>query len=307
MPSADISLTGKTALITGAGGGIGAETARQLDRRGVRLALLDINGENVESVASSLRDAVAFQGDVTNEASMQAAVQSTVDRFGGIDIVMANAGVAFPGILETQDPAEFERTIQVNLLGVWRTLRLALPHLIDRRGYALAVASLAAPVHAPLMTQYSAAKAGVEAFGNAMRAEVAYAGVDVGVAYFAYIDTPMVRGAMSDKLASELRKRSSAPLGLKDYPVEEAADAVVQGMERRSRVVMYPRWMRPILAVRGFLQPLLDRQAKRLGLDGLIRQAVQESRGQSGDGGAQKSGAAAAGDAGEAGDRTPVG
>src|SRR5258708_32461985 len=94
-----VSLSGKTALITGAGRGIGAETARQLDRRGARLALLDINGAEVEALASGLREAIAIQADVTDEQSMQSAVANAVERFGGIDIAMANAGVAFPGLL----------------------------------------------------------------------------------------------------------------------------------------------------------------------------------------------------------------
>ena len=97
-------------------------------------------------------------------------------------------------MVRSTDPAAFERTIEINLLGVWRTVRAALPHVIERQGYVLVIASLAAAVHGPGMAAYSASKAGAEAFADSLRVEVKHLGVDVGVGYFAFIDTDMVRG-----------------------------------------------------------------------------------------------------------------
>ena len=110
------------------------------------------------------------------------------------------------------DPDAFERTIEINLLGVWRTVRVCLPHVIERRGYVLNIASLAAVSHGPGMAAYSASKAGVEAFSNSLRAEVAHLGVDVGVGYFAFIDTELVRGADQHPVFGGLRKQLPAPL-----------------------------------------------------------------------------------------------
>ena len=190
-----MDLRGKTILITGAARGIGAESARQLSARGARIALVGLEPEELARVARQCGpDAAAFEADVTDSDALAGVVESVVERFGGIDVVMANAGVAATGFVRSMDPEAFERTIEVNLLGVFRTVRACLPHVIERRGYVLVIASLAAASHGPGMAAYSASKAGAEAFGNSLRAEVAHLGVDVGVGYFAFLDTDMVRG-----------------------------------------------------------------------------------------------------------------
>src|SRR5437867_8408456 len=153
-------LTGKTVLITGASRGIGAESARQLAARGARLSLAGLEPEQLAEVAGSLPEAAWFEADVTDMEQVEEAVAGTVERFGGIDVVIANAGIGPPAALETIDFDLFERTIDVNLLGVWRTVRTALPHVIERRGYVLMVASLAAVLQSPLLGHYAAAKAG---------------------------------------------------------------------------------------------------------------------------------------------------
>ena len=151
--------------------------------------------------------------------------------------------------------------IEVNLLGSWRTVRAALPHVIERRGYVLQIASVAAIAHAPFMSAYCASKAGVEAFADCLRIEVAHLGVDVGVAYFSWIDTDMVRGA--DDAAGHrpaMRQRISGPAG-KTYPLSDVAAAVAQGVERRARHVTVPGWVRALLALRGVIAPLLSARA----------------------------------------------
>ncbi len=140
-------------------------------------------------------NAAWFQCDVTDRDGLQDAVDGAVERFGGIDVVVANAGIAPVGMTRSIDPSAFERTIEINLLGVWRTVRACLPHVIERRGYVLVIASLAAAMHGPGMAAYSASKAGAEAFADSLRVEVKQLGVDVGVGYFSFIDTEMVRAA----------------------------------------------------------------------------------------------------------------
>src|SRR5918992_6088284 len=202
----DWTTRGKTVLITGAARGLGAETARRVAARGANVALVGLEPEELERVAAQCgRNAAWFECDVTDTEALGRAVEWAVERFGGIDVCMANAGIAPIGTVRSTDPDAFERTIEINLLGVWRTVRACLPHLIERRGYVLVIASLAAAMHAPGMAAYAASKAGAEAFADALRAEVMHLGVDVGVGYFSFIDTDMVRGADSHPAVGALR------------------------------------------------------------------------------------------------------
>ena len=130
MARSSQSVEGKTVLITGAARGIGAETARRLAARGARLSLVGLEPELLEQVAGELGDAAWFEADVTDRDSLESAVEGTVERFGGIDVVMANAGIAGVGTVRGMDPGGWERIIEVNLLGVYRTLNVCLPHVI---------------------------------------------------------------------------------------------------------------------------------------------------------------------------------
>ena len=273
-----MDLRGKTILITGAARGIGAESARQLSARGARIALVGLEPEELERVARQCGpDAAAFEADVTDSDALAGVVESVVERFGGIDVVMANAGVAGTGFVRSLDPGAFERTIEVNLLGVFRTVRACLPHVIERRGYVLVIASLAAASHGPGMAAYAASKAGAEAFGNSLRAEVAHLGVDVGVGYFAFLDTDMVRGGDSHPVFRESRSDIPGPLG-KTHSLSDAVGKIVAGIEGRARTVVHPGWIRVMLVLRGMLGPLLERgSGKRIpDLDAAFARDVAE-------------------------------
>jgi NAD(P)-dependent dehydrogenase (short-subunit alcohol dehydrogenase family) len=261
MSTSARSLDGQVVLVTGAARGIGAAVARKLAVRGAKLALVGLEPEQLAQVAADCGpDAAWFEADVTDTAAIEDAVRGTVERFGGIDVVIANAGIATGGSVRTIDPAAFERVIEVNLLGSWRTIRAALPHVIERRGYVLQIASAAAIAHAPFMSAYCASKAGVEAFADSLRPEVARLGVRVGVAYFSWIDTDMVRGA--DERHGEMRKRLAGPLG-RTSSLEEAVEGLVQGIERRAEVIAVPGWVRVVRLLRGPFAWLVDRGARR--------------------------------------------
>jgi NAD(P)-dependent dehydrogenase (short-subunit alcohol dehydrogenase family) len=252
------SLQGKTVLITGAARGIGAESARRLAASGARVALAGLEPEELKRVAAQCgRDAAWFECDVTDAEALERVVEQTVERLGGIDGVIANAGIVPAGTVRSTDPAAFDATIEVNLLGAWRTVRAALPHVIDRRGYVLVIASLAAVAHAPGMAAYSASKAGAEAFANALRAEVRHLGVDVGVGYFGFIATDMFAGGEQHPVYGGLRRAIPGAIG-KSYPVSAAGEAVVRGFERRRRWVMVPSWLGAVLLLRGPLALVQD-------------------------------------------------
>ena len=257
----DWSVRGKTVFITGAARGIGAESARRLVSRGANVALVGLEPEELRRVAEQCgRGADWFEADVTDWSALGRAVDGAVDRFGGIDVVVANAGIAPVGMVRSTDPASFERTIEINLLGVWRTVRACLPHVIDRRGYVLAISSLAAALHSPGMAAYAASKAGVEAFADSLRSEVKRLGVGVGVGYFSFIDTDLVRGADARPALGRVRHDAPGPFG-RTYPLSAVGDAVVEGIERRRRWIVVPGWVRATLLLRTVLAPLLERSS----------------------------------------------
>ena len=257
------SVSGKTVLITGAGRGIGAESARWLAKAGAKLSLVGFEPEGLAKVAEECGpDAIWFECDVTDREALQNAVDETVERLGGIDVCIANAGIATGAPLRHSDLANYERTIEVNLFGVIRTIDACLPHVLERKGYLLPIASVAAAMHAPGMGAYSASKAGVEAFADSIRAELKHLGVDVGVGYFSWIDTEMVAGADRHPAFGELRARLPGPFG-KTYPVSAVGKAVLRGVEKRRRWVTVPGWIRLLLLNRGWFWAVAEAGSSR--------------------------------------------
>src|SRR4051795_13667573 len=253
------SLQGKTLFITGGASGIGAEVARQASAKGAKLALVDIDGDAAKRFAETLPNAIGIEADVRDYESLEAAVAETVAAFGGIDVSFANAGIEMAHSSHGVPLVEMERIADINFTGVLRTVRATMPQLIENRGYLLITASLAAILHGPPLSHYSATKAGVEAFGNAVRLEYRHKGVDVGVAYFGFIDTPMVQRGKSDPLLARFEAEQGQNFIGKTYPLSGAGAAVVKGMEGRKRRVMYPGWIRALYTLRSAMPRLLDR------------------------------------------------
>jgi NAD(P)-dependent dehydrogenase (short-subunit alcohol dehydrogenase family) len=250
------SVHGKVVLITGGANGIGAEVAGRLHRKGAKLVLTDVDEGRLKDVAARFGDerVVTAVADVRDLVAMQDAVAKGVAQFGGIDVVIANAGIATAGSVLGVDPAAFQTLIDVNVVGVFHTVRAALPSVLERRGYVLIVSSAAAYAAAPGMAPYDASKAATEHFANALRLEVAHRGVDVGSAHMLWIDTPLVREGKADSPAfKEMLARLPGPLG-KTTSVEKCAELFVKGIEARKRHVNCPqwvgllRWLKPLLA-----------------------------------------------------------
>ena len=255
-------LQGKTLFITGGANGIGAEAARRASVKGANVALVDVDGDGAQRLADSLPNAIAVTADVRDYDAIEAAVTETVDAFGGIDVAFANAGIEIAHSARGVPLVEMERIADINLTGVFRTVRATLPHVIERRGYVLITASLAAILHGAPISHYAATKAGVEAFGNAVRMEFRHKGVDVGVAYFGFIDTPMVARGKADPILAQFDQENGQNFVGKTYPLSGAGAAVLTGMENRSRRVMYPRFIRPMYALRSLMPRVLDRAVK---------------------------------------------
>jgi NAD(P)-dependent dehydrogenase (short-subunit alcohol dehydrogenase family) len=254
-------VNGRTVFITGAARGIGKATAERLHARGANVALVGLEPERLEQNAAALGDrAISLEVDVTDLAALERAVAVTVQRFGGIDVAIANAGIAFTGPLATAPIEQVERTLSVNLLGVWRTDRAVIGQIMQRRGYLLNISSLSAISHGPMMGPYTTAKAGVDALSDALRQETIPSGAMVGCAYFGFLDTDLVRAAFAEPSGEALSGRLPGFIR-NPAPLSKAIDAIERGIERRSARVWAPRWVGPMLALRGILQPLTERQA----------------------------------------------
>jgi NAD(P)-dependent dehydrogenase (short-subunit alcohol dehydrogenase family) len=247
-------LAGRRVLITGAARGIGAALAERLHQRGARVALAGLEDDLLRDVAAGV-DAPWWSCDVTDRARVDEVVDAAAGALDGLDVVVANAGVAAQLPLVEGDPEIFERTIAVNVLGTYYTLRAAGPHISHDHGYALAVSSLGGAVHVPLMGAYSTAKAGVEAFGNTLRQELRPSGARAGVAYFAELDTDMTsRGFGTEAARHFLGDRSLTRV----TPLRVGIDALERGIARRARIIAAPWYVAPILPIRMLAQPVVE-------------------------------------------------
>jgi NAD(P)-dependent dehydrogenase (short-subunit alcohol dehydrogenase family) len=288
-------LKGQVVLITGGARGVGAETARRLVAKGAKVVLVDLDREPLAALEAELgASAASIVGDVTKLQDMEAAVDHALKTFGKLDVAMANAGIASYGSVLAVDPATFRKVIDVNVNGVFHTIRAALPALIESKGYALVVSSLAAYAASPGLVAYHASKAGAEHFANALRPEVGYLGVKVGSAHMSWIDTPLVQDAKNDLSAFRtMLQRLPGPLG-NTTSVEACADAFVKGIEKRRTRISVPgwvnaiRWLKPALTTpigeretarhAPEIVPLMDQEVLALGRSMSARTAALEDQ-----------------------------
>jgi NAD(P)-dependent dehydrogenase (short-subunit alcohol dehydrogenase family) len=259
MPAYD--LNGKVALVTGAARGIGFETARQMHLRGASVAVVDIDAAEAHEAAERIGPrTIGLATDVTDHSAVMQSVAETVERFGGLDVVVANAGIAQKKMATVRGIGveEWERVFEVDVLGVWRTVRAALPQIVERQGHIVVTASVYAFVNGMLNSPYAVAKSGVESLGRSLRAELTPLGASASVAYFGWVDTKLVQDAvevngdrMQQDLPAFLRKRITP---------DQAGAAVVRGIEERAPRIFAPNWWRYVSAFRGLINPLLDRR-----------------------------------------------
>jgi len=256
-------LADRAVIITGAAGGIGAASARALVARRAQVTLVDLSQDGVDELAASLPAdrALPHAADVTNVEQMIGVVEATQARFGKVDVVFANAGIANdpPMTLDAAELKAYERVIEVDLLGVVRTIKPALPEVIANQGYVLITASIYAFVNGVINSAYAVSKAGVEMLGRSLRLELAPAGASAGVLYPGWVATPLVNVVRGRDPAATAFKERVFPgrLGAFIDP-DQIATAVADGIEARAARIIRPKLWRPVSALRGVFNNVSD-------------------------------------------------
>ena len=256
---------GKVVLITGGTGGIGSATARELLRRGAKVAIVDVDPDTPQIAARmSSRSAFGAVADVRVRDTLHRAVAEIVDRFGRIDIAIANAGIlSRAATLRTTPASSIESVLAVNVTGVVNTVQAAMDQVIAHRGQFVLISSVFAFLNGMGTIPYAMSKAAVEQLGRGLRVELAAHGVSTTVAYFSLIDTDMIKhGVDGDRVVDDLLAALPKPL-LKRLQPGSAATALADGLTRRSPRVMAPARWQPVSALRGIVAMALDPRLAR--------------------------------------------
>ncbi|MGW1737521.1 SDR family oxidoreductase [Nocardia sp. NPDC001965] len=272
--STTYDVKGKTVLVTGAGQGIGLELVTILHRRGARVVVVDIDEAGALRTAGELgAGAHGIGGDVADRARMEEVIAEVVEKFGGLDVVVANAGVTpIPATIRTMDPDDFDRVMSINLTGVFNTVHPALDHIVRSRGHVVLVSSCAA--FAPGMggSPYMVSKAAVEQLGRALRVELGGSGATAGIAYFGVVETSMTHDVLdADELGRKINDLLPWPLNVR-ITAEQAARTIADGIGRRAARTIAPSGWQPYALLRGAINTVLDR---RLAADSTVHELVR--------------------------------
>lgn len=272
----DYDVSGKVVLITGGGDGIGLALARTVHSRGATVALVDVNGSSLAAAKTELGSerVLTVTADVRDREAMRAAADSVVNQLGRVDVVVANAGITPPpATLRQIDPAEFDRVIDVNLIGVFNTVHPLIDEVVRNRGHIVVVSSAASFAPGVGGASYMISKAGVEALGRALRLEVAGHGATAGVAYFGMVDTQLARATLDDdEIGRKLDAMLPGPLRHRISP-ERAATVIADAIARRAGRTLAPAAWEPWAWGRGFINILADSYLAR---DTQTQQLIRE-------------------------------
>ena len=206
-------LTNKTAIVTGSAGGIGRGIATKFAAEGARVGVLDLTQEASQSVVDEIREAggqaVALGADISQEASVEAAVQRMRDTFGPINVLVNNAAVMPSGRLHETAVADFDRCLAVNLRGMFLMCRVVLPEMIERRdGSIIHMASVTAILGLPGVAAYSATKGAAVALARSMSTDYARLGIRVNAVSPGTIDSPMLHNFVAEQSDPDYFRRA---------------------------------------------------------------------------------------------------
>jgi NAD(P)-dependent dehydrogenase (short-subunit alcohol dehydrogenase family) len=242
------SFRGKIVLITGASSGIGRATALRLAGHGANLALVARNADALSEAQSEVErhggQAIAVPTDVTSSEQVARAVESTVSRFGTLDILICSAGVSMRAYFESSALEAAKRVVQVNFFGTLYATHFALPYVKKSRGSLVAISSLTGKRGIPSYSVYGASKFAVQGLYEALEVELGRDGVHVGVVSPAFVGTPL-----RDKVLGPDGRPwpEPPPPPLRIWPVEKCVDRIVQLIARRKRQALLPWYAGPLL------------------------------------------------------------
>jgi len=275
------NLDEKVILITGASGGIGFACAKMLYEKGAKLVLTDLSIENLKNqVKESNFDStriLLLELNVTNTEQSKQVVEKTVAHFGKLDIVFANAGIAASPLSTVfkMPETEFERVVEVDLLGVYRTIKAALPEIVKNKGQILITASAYSFFNGVFNAPYAVSKAGIEMLGRALRAELAYTGATATVLYPGWVNTKIAQVVFGEsETATQLAKIVLPNYLLNPIEPEIVAKAVVKGLQNRSSRIFSPKKWGFLWSIQSTLAKIGDVQ---LGENKKIRDLLQKS------------------------------
>jgi len=216
-----LEFDGIRVIVTGGASGIGAATTSHLTRRGARVAVLDLNPD------SASESALSIKCDVADDASVRAAVERVAREFGGIDVVVNNAGIGAQGTVADNDDAEWQRVLDVNVIGAVRVSRAALPYLRQSRAAAIvSTSSVAATAGLPARALYAATKGAIRALTLSMAADYVREGIRVNCVNPGTADTPWITRLLSqadDPVTERAALEARQPHGRLVTPAEVAA------------------------------------------------------------------------------------
>ncbi|MGV0643027.1 3-oxoacyl-ACP reductase FabG [Mycolicibacterium sp. XJ879] len=220
-------LTGQTAVVTGGAQGLGLAIAERFVAEGARVVLGDLDLAATEAAAKKLGGddvALAVRSDVTQLADVEALVYTAVQRFGGLDIMVNNAGITRDATLRKMTEEQFDQVISVHLKGTWNGLKAAAPIMREnKRGAIVNMSSISGKVGMVGQTNYSAAKAGIVGMTKAAAKELAHLGVRVNA-----IQPGLIRSAMTEAMPQKAwdSKLAEVPMGRAGEPEEVAKVAL---------------------------------------------------------------------------------
>ena len=245
--SEHVDLTGKVAVVTGAGSGIGRSTALLLARQGAQVHLADIDRGSAGAVADQIEaaggSAVAHALDVSDAAAVEAFAATVFEIDGGVDILHNNAGIGHGGNIEATSYEDWQRVIGVNLLGVAYGVQAFLPRMLaqGRPASVVNTASMAGIVPTAKMAPYCASKFGVVGMSEALNAEVSKRGIHVSAICPGIIDTPIIaKGIMRGEIA-EIKGQATSYYARRGASPDEVADAVLRTIAKHRLIVPVPR------------------------------------------------------------------
>lgn len=257
---AKYDLAGKVVVVTGSNGGLGSALTTELYKRGAKLALFDIShphGKEIIKARGGIETTRTWEVNVRSMESIEAAMKAAAEHFGGIDIVIANAGITAFEPLVSADPESFDRVIDINLNGVWRTFRAAIPYVKERKGYLLGISSLAAFVHSPLQASYTASKAGVWAMCDSIRLELRHMGVGVGSVHPTFFHTPMMDKTFADPAGNKLWGGNKSGI-FKMVALEDVLASIISGIERRKDMMIIPKTNEFVVRAPGLFRKIIE-------------------------------------------------